>query len=155
MNMRIGLQNHVRILSQKLSENGYSGANFNRPAYKEMMYEVECGNVSTVIVKDQSRLGRMALQNGEAEAKKFYRQTEREKQQIETRISQVENIIRCLYEDRATGRITPERYDTMASDYEQEQEELTQELKSITDKISEMDMRDIYVKELKILKNLR
>lgn len=67
------------------------------------------------------------------------------KQQIETRISQVEN--RCLYEDRATGRITPERYDTMASDYEQEQEELTQELKSITDKISEMDMRDIYVKE--------
>ena len=45
MNMRIGLQNHVRILSQKLSENGYSGANFNRPAYKEMMYEVECGNV--------------------------------------------------------------------------------------------------------------
>lgn len=89
----------------------------------------------------------MALQNGEAEAKKFYRQTEREKQQIETRISQVENIIRCLYEDRATGRITPERYDTMASDYEQEQEELTQELKSITDKISEMDMRDIYVKE--------
>ena len=89
----------------------------------------------------------MASQNGEAEAKKFYRQTEREKQQIETRISQVENIIRCLYEDRATGRITPERYDTMASDYEQEQEELTQELKSITDKISEMDMRDIYVKE--------
>lgn len=89
----------------------------------------------------------MASQNGEAEAKKFYRQTEREKQQIETRISQVENIIRCLYEDRATGRITPERYDTMASGYEQEQEELTQELKSITDKISEMDMHDIYVKE--------
>lgn len=87
----------------------------------------------------------MASQNDEAEAKKFYRQTEREKQQIETRISQVEN--RCLYEDRATGRITPERYDTMASGYEQEQEELTQELKSITDKISEMDMRDIYVKE--------
>lgn len=89
----------------------------------------------------------MASQNGEAEAKKFYRQTEREKQQIETRIGQVENIIRCLYEDRATGRITPERYDTMASGYEQEQEELTQELKAITDKISEMDMRDIYVKE--------
>ena len=30
---------------------------------------------------------------------------------------------------------------------EMSKEELTQELKSITDKISEMDMRDIYVKE--------
>lgn len=35
----------------------------------------------------------------------------------------------------------------MASGYEQEQAELNQELESITAKISEMDMRDTYVKE--------
>ncbi len=63
----------------------------------------------------------MAAQNGEAEAKKFYQSAKREKVQIEKRIKELDNIIRCLYEDRVTGRITPERYDTMASGYEQEQ----------------------------------
>lgn len=33
------------------------------------------------------------------------------------RISQLDGIIRTLYEDRVVGRISPERYDTLASDY--------------------------------------
>lgn len=70
----------------------------------------------------------MATQNGEAEAKKFYKTAECEKMQIEKRINELDNIIWCLYEDRVTGRITPERYDAMASGYEQEQAELRQEL---------------------------
>ena len=45
-------------------DNGYSGANFNRPGYKQMMDDVYAGKVGTVIVKDQSRLGREYLQTG-------------------------------------------------------------------------------------------
>ena len=89
----------------------------------------------------------MATQNGEAEAKKFYATAEHEKVQIEKRIKELDNIIRCLYEDRVTGRITPERYDIMASGYEQEQAELRQELTSITKRISEMDMREKCIQE--------
>ena len=76
----------------------------------------------------------MAAKNGEAEAKKFTAQAEKEKQRMESRIKELDNIIRCLYEDRVTGRITPERYDTMASSYELEQAELRQELQCITQK---------------------
>ena len=89
----------------------------------------------------------MATQNGEAEAKKFYKTAEREKTQIEKRIKELDNIIRCLYEDRVCGRLSPERYDVMSGGYEQEQAELRQELKSITERIDQMDLREMCIRE--------
>ena len=46
------------------TDDGFSGVNFNRPAFKELIKEVEAGNVATIIVKDMSRLGRNYLQVG-------------------------------------------------------------------------------------------
>lgn len=46
------------------ADDGFSGVTFDRPAYNEMMAEVEAGNVSTIIVKDHSRLGRNRLVMG-------------------------------------------------------------------------------------------
>ena len=39
-------------------DDGYSGTNFNRPGFQELMKQVEDYGVSTLIVKDPSRLGR-------------------------------------------------------------------------------------------------
>ena len=39
-------------------DDGYSGGNFERPNFKKMINEIESGNISTVITKDTSRLGR-------------------------------------------------------------------------------------------------
>ena len=46
------------------SDDGYSGVNFERPAWKAMIAEIEAGNVATVISKDLSRVGREYLQTG-------------------------------------------------------------------------------------------
>ena len=46
------------------TDDGYSGANFQRPGFQAMLAEIEAGKVGTVIVKDMSRLGRNYLQVG-------------------------------------------------------------------------------------------
>ncbi len=43
---------------------GYSGKNFDRPAFKELMQDVEEGLINTIIVKDLSRFGRNHLEVG-------------------------------------------------------------------------------------------
>lgn len=45
-------------------DDGYTGTNFNRPAFQRMMDEVEAGHVATIIVKDLSRLGRNFAMTG-------------------------------------------------------------------------------------------
>ena len=34
------------------TDDGFSGVNFNRPSFQELIKEVEAGNVATIIVKD-------------------------------------------------------------------------------------------------------
>lgn len=52
-------------------DDGYSGANFDRPEFKRMMADIEAGNVNCVIVKDLSRLGRDYIGAGRLIQKTF------------------------------------------------------------------------------------
>lgn len=67
--------NQKAILSKYAKENGfksplffvddgYSGANFDRPSWSKLVEKIENGEVSTLIVKDMSRLGRDYLRVG-------------------------------------------------------------------------------------------
>ena len=61
--------NQKKMLTQKAKElglpntkyyvdDGYTGTNFNRPAFQELLDDIEMGYISVVMVKDLSRLGR-------------------------------------------------------------------------------------------------
>ncbi|WP_330585024.1 recombinase family protein [Parablautia muri] len=52
-------------------DDGFSGADFDRPGFKRMMADIETGNVNCVIVKDLSRLGRDYIEAGRLIQKTF------------------------------------------------------------------------------------
>lgn len=70
------IQNQVALLQNYIKEhedlgayriytdNGFTGTNFNRPAFQEMMQEVQSGTIRCVVVKDLSRLGRNFIETG-------------------------------------------------------------------------------------------
>lgn len=69
------IQNQKLILQKYADENGfqntrfyvddgYSGTNFNRPAFEQMMDDMSNGDIAVIITKDLSRLGRNQLHTG-------------------------------------------------------------------------------------------
>ena len=56
-------ENHFSNISFFVDD-GYSGTNFNRPSWSELLERIENGEVATLIVKDMSRLGRDYLKVG-------------------------------------------------------------------------------------------
>ena len=79
------------------TDDGWSGANFERPSWKQLVADIEAGKVSCVIAKDMSRVGRDYLQTG------FY--TEVLFRQHGVRFIAISNGVDS--EDQSTGEFAP------------------------------------------------
>ena len=53
----------IEIVSEKVDD-GYTGVLFERPAFQEMLQDIETGKIQCFIVKDLSRLGRNYIDTG-------------------------------------------------------------------------------------------
>lgn len=70
-NQQIKLRQHMETLTEadnaeviEFVDNGYSGANFERPSVQELLELVRCNKVDCIIVKDFSRFGRNSIETG-------------------------------------------------------------------------------------------
>ena len=55
--------NNLKIYKHYIDD-GYSGGNFDRPGFQEMISDIEKGKINCVITKDLSRLGREMYKTG-------------------------------------------------------------------------------------------
>ena len=90
-------QEHGFTDCEHYTDDGCSGGNFDRKDWKRMIADIEAGTISTVIVKDMSRVGRDYLQTG------YY--TEVFFPQNKVRFIAIANSIDSS--DRTSGEIAP------------------------------------------------
>ncbi len=64
MILRDYAEEHNFNIVKEYVDDGYSGTNFNRPAFKEMMEDLKNKVIDTIMVKDLSRFGRDHIQTG-------------------------------------------------------------------------------------------
>ena len=54
-------------------DDGFSGANFNRPSFKKMLTDIEDGKINLVITKNLARFRKKLYRCGRIYRKKFFR----------------------------------------------------------------------------------
>ena len=59
------------LLVEEYFDDGYTGGNFNRPAWEQLMKDIEEKKIDTIITKDLSRMGRDYIKMGEYIEKVF------------------------------------------------------------------------------------
>lgn len=69
INQRIFIMDYIKnhkdlIFYNCYIDDGYTGTNFNRPAFKQLIRDIEENIIQCVVVKDLSRLGRNHIQTG-------------------------------------------------------------------------------------------
>ena len=74
-NQKLLLENYVKeqeyLLIDTYIDDGYTGTNFERPAFKRMINDIESGKIDMVVTKDLSRLGRDYIETGKYIEKYF------------------------------------------------------------------------------------
>ena len=74
-----------------------------------------------------------------AEAKKELAAKRRQVTQAERRIEELDRLFKRIYEDNANGKLSDSRFQMLADDYEQEQEELREKLLRLNEEINEQE----------------
>jgi len=103
-------------------------------------------NIYNIVLEDIGKNARLATkfenrylkQLMDADSTKQKKQLEKDKKKIEAlrfRIADLDKIIKKLYEDNALGKISDKRFASLSGDYEKEQQELTEKLESLEEKV--------------------
>ena len=80
--------------------------------------------VTEYAAKHESRFVKLLIQQNEIGGRRKTAAATKQLEQVQERISEISRIIKRLYEDNVSGKISDERFMELSADYEQEQREL-------------------------------
>ena len=123
-----------------------TSAHYIRATEIERVVLAALRQVTSYARENSDKFYEQAMQRGEEESRKQLRDVEKQQNELNARVKQLDNIIATLYEDRVIGRIPPERYDQLSAKYEQEQAEIKTKLEKITEKIESQKLRENCIK---------
>ena len=142
----------------KPEENYYQCGAYQRSGHLCTIHRIKANAIEKIVLgnlrkvtafarSEPDKFYELATQKGKAEAAKIEREAVRQQNEIESRLKKLDSIIRCLYEDRVVGRITPERYDEMVVGYENELAELKQKLTELQNDVSLFSQQQQAIKD--------
>ncbi len=117
-------------------------AHYIRASALESVVLTALRQVTSYARKHSDEFYQAAMQKGKEESSKLLRDTEKQQTELSARIKQLDNIIATLYEDRVSGRLTPERYDQLSAKYEEEQAEIKAKLEVISQTLDRQKLRE-------------
>jgi len=84
------------------------------------------------------------LQQGDADkSRKEHATAKRNLTKAQSRIAELDNIIRRLYEDNVSGKLTDERFIKLSQGYEQEQADLSAETETLAEKVAAQEQQTV------------
>ena len=117
-------------------------AHYIRASALESVVLAALRQVTSYARENSDKFYEQAMQRGEEESRKLLRDVEKQQNELNARIKQLDNIIATLYEDRVIGRLSPERYDQLSAKYEEEQAEIKAKLAEISQTIDRQKLRE-------------
>ncbi len=95
--------------------------------------------------EDEQEFVRRLTSRSIQEQKVQVQSLQKELAQKEHRANDLDNIIKRLYEDSITGKLSDERFRILSADYEQEQQTLRGEIQDIQAQLAEIDSKTVNI----------
>lgn len=92
--------------------------------------------VTEYAARHESRFVKLLIQQNEIGGKRKTAAATKQLEQAQTRIAEVNRIIKRLYKDNVSGKISDERFMELSADYEQEQRELKDRAAALQEELS-------------------
>ena len=132
-------QDHFVCSTSRLKGKAVCSTHFIRAVVLEQVVLAHMRLTIACVANHEEQFRKAMGAKQKAEAKKELAAKRRQLTQAERRIEELDRLFKRIYEDNANGKLSDSRFQMLADDYEQEQEELREKLLRLNEEINEQE----------------